>query len=321
AKEARFNNQTNLLEVDVEDKEIHGLMDGGHTYLQLEKFKQCKDERQLERQFVKVEILTGLTKDKIVDVVAGRNTSNQVKEVSLAELDGAFKEVKQILANQSYANLIAYSEYEEMKGVDDKMIAKPISVIEILKCLICMDAENFNEEKHPFRIATGDDKVIQHFKKYKQEMKLLYPLLPSILQLWDTIYKNFVSLYNASGGKAGSIGGADNRFFKELKKTQRTLHFIADTSAWAFADSLRLPVLAGFRAALTKTKGGFTWKTEIDPSDFFLKEVGSILARIVCQSLIDTQDSTRTSRTESVWRHCYTEVELALYKKSSKAKV
>ena len=321
ADDVRYDNKTGLIEIDVQDKTMHGLLDGGHTYLQLEKFKQSTDERQIPRQLVKVEILTGLDRTKLVDVVAGRNTSNQVKEVSLEELRGAFDELKKALASQSYASLIAYSEYEEMAVSGGKKISKPISVVEILKSLVCMDTENFTEEKHPHRIATSDDKVIEHFKKYQPQLKALYPVLPSILHLWDTIYKEFVPLYNKSGGKAGSIGGSDNRFFKELtSKRPRTLHFIAGTGTYSFADSLRLPILGGFRAALRRARNGqYAWKENVDPSELFEKEVGVKLTRVICQSLIDTQDVTRTSRTEGVWAHCYTEVENAVLKRSAAA--
>lgn len=322
AKEVRYDNKTGTLEIDMEDKELHSLLDGGHTYLQLEKFQGTTEERQIPQQFVRVEILTGLERDELVDVVAGRNTSNQVKEVSLDELQGAFKELKAVLAGQSYANAIAYSEYETMPGPNDKPIPKPISVVEILKCLVCLDAENFNGERHPHQIATSDDKAIKHFRKYQPQLRPLYVLLPSILQLWDTIYRDFVTAYNQGGGKAGWIGGSGNRFFKELKKTQKTLYFIAETTKQSFADGLRLPILGGFRAALKRGRNGqYAWREGINPSRFFTDEVGTRLTRVICQSLIDTQDVTRTTRTEGVWAHCYTEVENSILKRAASARL
>ncbi len=323
AKAVRYNNQANALEIDVEDPAVHGLMDGGHTFLQLEKFKQSTEEREVDRQFVKVEIVTGLDRNEIVNLVDGRNTSNQVKEVSLEELKGSFNELKSTLSNQSYADLIAYSEYETMRNSEGKVVAKPISVVEILKCLVCLDIANFDENRHPMQIATRDNKVIEHFRGHESDLKPLYPLLPEILQLWDTIYRDFVPSYNASGGAAGRIGGTGGRIFKELsKKRYKPLPFIAQTAGWSFADSLRLPIMGAFRAAIRRTGNGrYGWKGGINPSEFFTQEVAQKLTRVVCQNLIETQDVTRTSRTDSVWAHCYTEVELAILKRSSRETV
>lgn len=312
ADSVRHDNKTDTLHIEVSDKQIHGLMDGGHTFLQLEKFKQIKDERGVDKQYVKVEIVTGLDRTQIVNLVDGRNTSNQVKQVSLENLRDSFRELRKVLDLQPYGDKIAYSEYETTTN-RGKTIAKPISVMEVLKCLVSLDIRSFSDAKHPVEIATRNNKVIDHFREHEKNLRPLYPLVPSMLQLWDTIGENYVTRYNAGGGKAGRIGGIDNRFFKKRSKPAK-LYFLGKTSDWSFADGLRLPVFAAFRSAIQDTRGIYSWRKMIDPSKFFIETVGSKLTRVVCQGLMDTQDVTRTVRAESVWSHCYTEAELAVLK-------
>jgi len=311
AESVHHDNKTDTLQIVVSDKQVHGLMDGGHTYLQLEKFKQIRDERACDPQYVKVEIVTGLDRATIVNLVDGRNTSNQVKEVSLENLRDSFRGLRKILDEQPYGDKIAYSEYETTTDGKGNTIPKPVSIMEVLKCLVCLDTHNFDDSKHPVEIATRNNRVIEHFRKYEQKLRPLYHLVPSMLHLWDTIGENFVTCYNESGGKAGRIGGED-RFFKKRTKPGK-LYFTGRTSEWAFADGIRLPVFAAFRSAIRESRGSYSWRID-DPSKFFVEGLGSKLARVVCHSLIDTQDVTRTVRAESVWAHCYSEAELAVLK-------
>lgn len=314
AESVHHDNKSDTLQIAVSDNQVHGLMDGGHTYLQLENFKQIKDERGVDPQYVRIEIVTGLDRAQIVNIVDGRNTSNQVKEVSLENLRDSFRELRKILDAQPYGDKIAYSEYETTTDGRGKTTPKPISVIDVLKCLVCLDPKSFDDTVHPVEVASRNNRVIAHFREHEEQLRHLYPLVPSMLHLWDTIGENFVDSYNAGGGKAGRIGGED-RFFKKRTKPGK-LYFLGKTTDWAFADGLRLPVFAAFRSAIRDTRGVYSWRIE-DPSQFFVETVGSRLTRVVCRTLVDTQDVTRTVRAESVWAHCYLETELAVIKSAA----
>ena len=313
AEAVQHNNKTNTLQITVADPQVHGLMDGGHTFLQLENFKQIKEERGVDPQYVRVEIVTGLDRAQIVNIVDGRNTSNQVKEVSLENLRDSFRELRKVLDAEPYGDKIAYSEYETTTDRGGKTIPKPISVIEVLKCLVCLDVNNFDDTTHPTEVASRNNRVIAHFREHEKDLRRLYHLVPSMMRLWDTIGENFVTSYNASGGKTGRIGGED-RFFKKRRKPAK-LYFLGKTTEWSFADGLRLPLFAAFRSAIKRSKAVYSWRIG-DPSRFFVQTVGSKLTRVVCQGLINTQDVTRTVRSDSVWAHCYTEMELAVIKSS-----
>ena len=311
AKDVRFDNKTDLVEIDLDDPSVHGLLDGGHTYLQVRNYKEGEtEEREVEQQIIKVEIVTGLSADQVVDVADGRNTSNQVKEVSLDDLQDGFADIKEALKDQPYAGDLAYKEYETYDG-DDKR-AKPVSVVEILKCLVSLDRDTFNDEKHPTQIVSRDNETIAFYREHKTRLKPILGLLPEALVLSDTIKQKYVECYSKAGGHATKIGERDNKFFKKLKKP-KPLYFSNGSAAYSFPDSLRLPVFAAFRALIQRTKQGkCTWRDGINPSDFFINDVGSKLTRVVCGSLMQTQDVTKTSRTESVWESCYDKVRIGL---------
>jgi hypothetical protein len=79
-----FDNRSSELRLTLNDPNLHGLLDGGHTYTIL------MDERDSlqNAQYVKLEILEGFSQDDIPTLVDARNTSNQVRDQSLMNLQG-----------------------------------------------------------------------------------------------------------------------------------------------------------------------------------------------------------------------------------------
>src|SRR5262249_22306840 len=126
------------------DPEIHGLLDGGHTYRVVRESAELLTEEDPAR-FVRVEIITGFDRDTISDVVEARNTSNQVRDESLANLRQEFEPIKEVLKPHKYFDLIAWSEYEELESGK----AKPIDVRDIISYLIAFDTGSFNSTSQP----------------------------------------------------------------------------------------------------------------------------------------------------------------------------
>src|SRR6185369_642902 len=74
-----FDAKTSALTVALKDPDLHGLLDGGHTY------NIALEERVVlqEPQYLRVEILEGFRAEEIPQLVDARNTSNQVRDQSL----------------------------------------------------------------------------------------------------------------------------------------------------------------------------------------------------------------------------------------------
>src|SRR5262245_57173983 len=95
----------------------HGILDGGHTYkLILEEqaagtlpIEELPDKKQ---QFVKFEIITRAPSDWVPEMAGGLNTSVQVQDMSLDNLEGRFNWIKEVIQDQPYASKIAWRENE-----------------------------------------------------------------------------------------------------------------------------------------------------------------------------------------------------------------
>src|SRR5206468_931903 len=86
---------TKKMDLVMRDPAIHGLLDGGHTYRVVTESASALTSDDAPR-FVRVEIVTGFDRDTISDVVEARNTSNQVRDESLANLREEFEPLKDV---------------------------------------------------------------------------------------------------------------------------------------------------------------------------------------------------------------------------------
>src|SRR5262245_53514822 len=91
--------------------EGHGILDGGHTYELIMEAKRSGDLPV--DQYVKFELLTNVQPDMIPEIAGGLNTSVQVQDMSLENLSGSFKWLKEIIGKEHYFNKIAWRENEE----------------------------------------------------------------------------------------------------------------------------------------------------------------------------------------------------------------
>ena len=109
-----FDQKESILHLNLTDVDVHGLLDGGHTYEIILRDRDSLPEMGLEQeQYVKLEILTGFPPTDAVTIVEGRNTSNQVKPKSIANLRLAFNRLKEVIQDTGYADKVAYRENEE----------------------------------------------------------------------------------------------------------------------------------------------------------------------------------------------------------------
>jgi hypothetical protein len=84
-----YDNQKDEITIVMSNLQTHGIVDGGHTY----KVITGNQAGVTEDRYVTLEIMTGVEDD--FEAIAGaRNTSVQVKEKSLAELEGKLDNIK-----------------------------------------------------------------------------------------------------------------------------------------------------------------------------------------------------------------------------------
>lgn len=232
--------------------EGHGIVDGGHTYTLI--LSHLDDDSLPEEQFVKVEILTGVPDLWIPDIAGGLNTSVQVQDISLQNLEGAFNWIKEELRDEPYYDRIAWSENEA--GEFDAR-----DIIAIMTCM-SVDAYPNNGEQHPVVAYEKKSAVLKMFgedfdKNGGATYRKLLPLLKDILVLHDTIRYEFYEVWNSLGGKAGALKIFDA---KKGDKARFEFPFINKKSKYRLTSGALFPILAAFRWMVVEDKKTKSYK-------------------------------------------------------------
>ncbi|WP_339309775.1 AIPR family protein [Paenibacillus sp. FSL k6-2145] len=262
AKEIKFDNVNSMLTIFFENEELHGNVDGGHTYKTILQNRESIEPGK--KQFVKLEILTGI-EDIFEDVAAARNTSVQVQDSAIAELKDKFDVIiKETVKNEPFSELIAYKENEE----------KPIEVGEILTVL-----HMFNLEKYPDMsgmpvtsfsgkqaciknyIETYDNNMVNQ-QKHNPYYKMRNVMV-DIFKLYDEIESKMDRKYREahSNGAYGRIKGVDCI----RSKTK----YYGNTIEYRSPKGFIYPIVGAFRALLVEKNDQYEWREGANPFEYF----------------------------------------------------
>ena len=191
AKSLTFNTTDSEVTIDLgnqdseTDKYLYGILDGGHTYTAIIQKRDSIPEN-IEK-YVRIEVITNV--QNITRLSDARNTSVQVSDIALFNLDDNFDLVQQAIKEECYANDIAYKDNED----------KLISISELLRLLYAFDIDKYPDDSSaPVQSYSGKAQV---FKRYKSAYdtpfyKSLTKHLPKIVELFDTIEQELPNMYN-----------------------------------------------------------------------------------------------------------------------------
>ena len=87
-----YDNQSGKVQIQLDDPEIHGNIDGGHTLRAI--FELNEKQIMEDERYVFLEIFTGI--DSPVELASARNTSVQVDLKSIEELQKSFEVLKHL---------------------------------------------------------------------------------------------------------------------------------------------------------------------------------------------------------------------------------
>lgn len=291
AKQFKFTPNQSLVTLDLgDDPQNYGILDGGHTY------KAIIDNRDQVNsdldKFVKLEIIVGeqLTVSRIADA---RNTSAQVSDIALFELDDKFDLIKDSLLNEQYASDIAYKDNEN----------KRIPIAELLRLMFTFNIKRFPDDSNaPVSAYSGKQAV---FKDYQKEFgtdsniyKKLSPFLPDLVDLYELIQKELPNKYqeykNSDGKNAafGKIRGVEGSGSYLTDFTQQSINYNISTG-------FLMPIFGAFRALLRETDGKINW--EFNP-----KEVWNIAGTRLVQNTFDTDTNPQqVGKSKTLWQANY----------------
>lgn len=316
AEEVRFDNQANEVHLSMPDDQVHGIIDGGHTHLIISNEKEALLRQMAEsdspiHRYVKVEILKGFDREQIKSIAGARNTSNQVKEESLMQLEGRFSPLKDSLGDRPYVNNIAWKEYQ----TDDEGNPRPVDIRDIISILYMFDTESFPSGKHPINGYRSKQACIKEFQKRTSNdgtgaYDKVYPLVPDLLRLYDEIYAKFPELYQESRKqfgedvKWGRFGGLTGVIQRETE-----LHFTGGTTPIRVPLGFVYPMLGAFRALLEERNGRYVWARGCDPFKLLRTEMGLRMADSVGIAARRDRNPSKTGKDPSLWHTCYQTVE------------
>ena len=326
AESMNFDNAKKQVTVNFKHKDQHGIGDGGHTRLIISEeaealiAKKREEKNPIDRQ-VKVEILVGFDLSETRDIVGARNTSNQVKPQGLLELGKEFDPLKKHLKDERYFEEISFKEYELFPGTDKP---KPIDVMDIISVMTMFDTVRYDSQHHPIIAYSSKARCLTNFEeavttnggnnKLISSYERLYPIVPDLLRLRDTIYLNLPEIYNTVGKEERSdvTGGKFGNLTGVVTYDKPTVHlpFLVCKAKYRIPMAFIFPLLAAFRVFLELGREGhYKWIDEIDPFELLKGNLGRKMVLHLTTKVLEDKNPNKTGKSTSVWANCYSVAE------------
>ena len=155
AKSCTYNNKTKEVTINFTDDMLHGNIDGGHTYKIV-----CDHRNSGLDQYVQFEVMTGV-EDIIEKLAEARNTSVQVDEKSMAELQQKFDPIKEGLEGMPFFTRIAFKQNQQaFDDVTNKRL-KMIDAREVVSIINMFNIDKFDAMNHPIKAYSSKAKMLE----------------------------------------------------------------------------------------------------------------------------------------------------------------
>ena len=264
---------------EVSFDENHGIVDGGHTYEILRHNREAieelntadGDDSEIE-QYVKLEIVTGLSPELVPEIARGLNTAVQVQEMSLADLRDDFDWIKETIAGEPYASEIAFRENEQ----------RMYDARDLIVLLDLFNISDFPNQKgdYPVRAFSTKAQVLNSYLEDRKssegrKYRMLQPILKDILMLHDTISFEARNLHNKAGGRAGNLAYMEGR-----KRGMYPFPFIGREGPYRLRKGALFPMLGAFRWMVVEGPDGRAqWTGGFEKVLELWREVGAELMK------------------------------------------
>lgn len=273
AKDVVYNNYTNEVIVVFEDADVHGNVDGGHTYKLI---LENRDKLDFGQQYVKIEFVTGV-ESIFQRLAAARNTSVQVQDKSIAELENRFEIIKTAIAKESFSKRVFFKENDN----------GDIDVADLLAILNLFNISRYpGKDDVPVVSYSAKKKCIDYYidahKQFGETEGNPYvkmkPIMVDIFKLYDTIETHISSYYRQkyTGGRYGSVKGVSTPKNGQEFKSKFYENHLDCSSPTGFL----YPILGAFRALVEEVGGVYRWKK--DPFTV-LEHVGGDLTEVTVE--------------------------------------
>lgn len=278
-----------------------GIADGGHTYeiiIDSVRKNTCPDN-----QYVKFEIITSIPNDMMVDITGGLNTAVQVQEASLANLEGKFEWIKEVIKNMPYADKISFKQNED----------KDFDIRELISFLTLFNVDHTGlKDRHPKEAYTSKAKCLSFYQSDQASFEMLKPILKNILYLHDYIHIQSREIYNRDkGGRAGGMKGV----YDQKKRGVFQFIFMGEECEFKLYDGALYPIFGAMRYLVEKKPGDnyYSWKFDSfeKVKSFFDKIAADMIETTYKTSLIYGGKPNSVGKDDNHWDNLYKTVALA----------
>lgn len=296
AKDVSYSNYSNEMTITFEDFEVHGNVDGGHTYKTI---LQNRDQLDAGQQYVKLEILTGI-EGIFQSLAAARNTSVQVQDKSIAELEDRFDIIKNTLASESYITNVFFKENDSGDiDVADMLALLNMFNIDRYSGMTAFPINSYSSKKKCIDLYIADHK--QHGEADTNPYIKMTSIMADIFKLYDAIEVGMNKFYrqkNPSGRYGATKGVVLPKAGQQLSSK-----FLKNDIDASSPNGFIYPILGAFRALVEEADGMYRWKK--NPFAVLEKVGAELVESTVSMSRSLGNNPQSVGKDQNIWKTLY----------------
>jgi hypothetical protein len=317
ADSCTYDNQSQFLEITIGNDETGGLADGATTDRVLSGMLDPSTLKQLDMSdqevlaaltsgFVHIEVVSGDYESRRVRLAGARNTSVQVKEFALENLDHKFDWLKDALDGSQFKDRIRYRENDP----------QPVDVRTVLALMTLFHPKWTEEGREPVSAYTSKGGILSYFRDdaWLPGYKQLASVVTDILRLYDHVHQNFQPQYAKFNREAKDSGAKFGRR-REINYRADRPHVLPLTETeinYLVPDGWLYPTVAALRVLLDFNNGSATWKT--DPFVYFDEYGAELVGDVQEESASLGFNPQSVGKKRLFWSNLRSKVELRLVK-------
>lgn len=297
AKSCTYNNKTKEVTINFTDDMLHGNIDGGHTYKIV-----CDHRNSGLDQYVQFEVMTGV-EDIIEKLAEARNTSVQVDEKSMAELQQKFDPIKEGLEGMPFFTRIAFKQNQQaFDDVTNKRL-KMIDAREVVSIINMFNIDKFDAMNHPIKAYSSKAKMLELYLNNPDSYRRYVNIMTDIFDLYDAVETEFATAFNETGGRYGRKKYSGYKDGNIIGTSKFGLHDIY----YKIPDGLIYPAVAAFRSlvVLNQETDKYEWKNGVNPISVWDRCKSSITSQIMNFASAIGDNPNAVGKDSNIWNLAY----------------
>jgi len=270
AESVEYDNKTETLKVELQKNTIdpwespNGNLDGGHTnkvILDLIDGGEWSNPKDAEfKQYVTVEILTGIDSQRLSNLVGARNTNMPVKDLSLAVLGKELDWLLDIFEKAGVKNRIAWRQFDAEADITGEEVLAYLSLLNpaLKEKIRCYTSAG--------RIVSDLKLRLEHKGKNSlmEGLKTTAPVAVEYMKFVDYIHKSLESWYTKHKNEAGENASFGKLAGVNMVKEGQRLVFLNESIRYKAAKSWLMPLAHAFTGVVQNEQDPKFWRSTAD---------------------------------------------------------